>query len=125
MIDLIGRPYRRGADGTGEDGAIDCINLVYEVEKRLGVPTPPFNPSWYEQCASQFGKDLLKWGDRVDRPEYDGDVLLLDGTGPIFAVVWNNGCLYINETLKAVTWCPLEGLSSNRCFRMKRTLSKL
>ncbi len=119
MIDLIGRPYRLGADGTGADGAIDCIHLVYVVQERLGIPMPPFKDEWYGQSIRQYGRDLLKWGSRIDQPGYDGDMLLLDQGNPVFAVVWSRGCLYINRHLKAVAWCPIGTLSSRYYFRMR------
>jgi len=119
VIDLIGRPYRLGADGTGADGAIDCIHLVYVVLERLNMPTPKFKDDWYNQSVRQYGRDLLKWGSRIDQPGYDGDVLLLDQGDPVFAVVWSRGCLYINRHLKAVAWCPIGGVLSSHCFRMK------
>ena len=119
MIDLIGRPYRLGANGTGADGAIDCIHLVYVVQERLGIPMPPFKDEWYGQSIRQYGRDLLKWGSRIDQPGYDGDMLLLDQGNPVFAVVWSRGCLYINRHLKAVAWCPIGEVSSSHCFRMK------
>jgi hypothetical protein len=98
VIDLIGRPYRLGADGTGADGAIDCIHLVYVVLERMNIPTPEFRDDWYNQSVRQYGRDLLKWGSRIDQPGYDGDVLLLD---------------------QAVAWCPIDGVSNSHCFRMK------
>ena len=119
MIDLIGRPYRLGADGTEADGAIDCIHLVYVVLERMNIPTPKFKDDWYNQSVRQYGRDLLKWGSRIDQPGYDGDVLLLDQGDPVFAVVWSRGCLYINRHLKAVAWCPIGTLSSRYYFRMK------
>ena len=119
MIDLIGRPYRLGADGTGPDGAIDCIHLVYTVLERMEIPTPAFQADWYNQSVRQYGRDLLKWGTRVDEPQYDGDVLLLDQGDPVFAVVWSKGCLYINRHLKAVAWCPIGTMSRRYCFRLK------
>ena len=119
MIDLIGRPYRLGADGTDADGAIDCIHLVYVVLERMNIPRPEFKDDWYNQSVRQYGRDLLKWGTRVDQPQYDGDVLLLNQGDPVFAVVWSKGCLYVNRHLKAVAWCPIGTLSSSHCFRMK------
>ena len=56
MIDLIGRPYRLGADGTGADGAIDCIHLVYVVLERLNIPTPDFKDDWYNKVLSGMGE---------------------------------------------------------------------
>jgi len=119
LIDLIGRPYRLGADGTEEDGAIDCIHLVYIALDRLGIETPQFKEVWYGQTVRQFGRDLLRWGDRVDRPQYDGDVLLLSEGSPVFAVFWNKGCLYISLHLNAVTWSPIGRESFSHCFRTK------
>jgi len=119
VIDLIGRPYRLGADGTDPDGAIDCIHLVYTVLQRMEIPTPVFQADWYNQSVRQYGRDLLKWGIRVDEPQYDGDVLLLDQGDPVFAVVWSKGCLYINRHLKAVAWCPIGTVSGRYCFRLK------
>lgn len=119
MIDLIGRPYRLGADGTDTDGAIDCIHLVYITLERMGIVTPEFDPTWYNNNKIQILRALCRWGDRVKCPQYDGDVLLLPQTVATFAVSWNQGCLYINQHLKAVAWCRLEHIQISRCFRTK------
>ena len=119
MIDLIGRPYRLGADGTDPDGALDCIHLVYTVLGRMGVSTPEFDPAWYENNWRSIGRALVSWGRRIKNAEYDGDVLVLPQTNATFAVIWSNGCLYINQHLTAVAWCPIERLSYNHCFRMR------
>ena len=121
MIDLIGKPYRLGADGTDPDGALDCIHLVYTVLGRLGITTPEFDPSWYDGNKVQILRALLRWGDRVEQPQYDGDVLLLPQTAATFAVSWSQGCLYINQHLKAVAWSPFPVHPSCRCFRTKNT----
>ena len=117
MIDLIGRPYRLGADGTDPDGALDCINLVFVVLDRLGLPRPSSCEAWYE--GKRIGRDLLTWCRRIGQPEYDGDVLLLLQEPTAFAVYWDDGCLYINQHLKAVAWCPIGTVPSYRCFRLK------
>ena len=62
--DLIGMPYRLGADGS--DGHIDCIHLCYEVWERVGVKGPPFKQSWYEANKWEVCRDLLQWGLRVE-----------------------------------------------------------
>jgi len=121
VIDLIGRPYRLGADGSDPDGAIDCIHLVYVVLERMDIKTPKFKASWYGQSVRQYGRDLLAWGVRVKEPQYDGDVLLLKQGDPVFAVVWSRGCLYVNRHLNAVAWCPFSTKLSSHCFRMKKT----
>ena len=119
MIDLIGRPYRYGADGTDPDGALDCIHLVYTVLGRLGINTPPFDQHWYAASPIAIGRDLLQWGRRVTGANYDGDVALLAGEEPIFAVAWQNGLLYINRPLEQVAWCPIGIVPKCRCFRTK------
>ena len=115
--DLIGYRYRLGA--TGEDGEIDCIHLVYTVLGRLGMPVPDFRDDWYDASARVIARDLLRWGRRVDRAEYDGDVLLVAQDPWAFAVVWLQGVLYINTEQQKVAWCSLRQLRKYRCFRMK------
>lgn len=115
--DLVGMRYRLGADGT--NGEIDCIHLVYTVLERLDIVRPEFNEDWYNASSYKVLRDLLRWGVRVDRPEYDGDVLLMTQGNWAFAVVWLSGVLYINTELEKVSWCSLRQLSAYRCFRTK------
>ena len=115
--DLVGMRYRLGADGT--NGEIDCIHLVYTVLERLDIVRPEFNEDWYNASSYKVLRDLLRWGVRVDRPEYDGDVLLMTQGTWAFAVVWLSGVLYINTELEKVSWCSLRQLSAYRCFRTK------
>jgi len=116
-IDLIGRPYRLGADGT--DREIDCIHLVYEVLQRLGIPAPEFDPSWYDGNRKQIVRALKAWGRRIDYPQYDGDVLLIPQQGWAFAVTWQAGILYINRHLEQVAWCPITAIRQCHCFRSR------
>jgi hypothetical protein len=115
--DLIGRPYRLGADGTDADGAIDCIHMVYAALDDMGIATPTFNPDWYEASRRQIARDLLGWGRRIPKASYDGDVLLLQQDRPTFAVVWSQGTLYINPALEKVAWCRIEALLTYHAFR--------
>lgn len=115
--DLIGRPYRLGADGT--DAEIDCIHLVYVVLERLKIETPPFNPDWYTATRRQIIRDILGWGRRIQQPEYDGDILLLRESNWAFAVTWQTGILYINRHLSKVAWAPARAFSDPICFRTK------
>jgi hypothetical protein len=109
--------YKLGADGS--NGEIDCIHLVYTVLERLNIPKPEFKQSWYNASPRTVVRELKAWGNRVDRPEYDGDVLLMTQGPWAFAVVWLNGVLYINTEVERVSWCSLQQLRSFRCFRMK------
>jgi len=117
MYDLIGCPYRLGADGTGPDGAIDCIHLVYTALDRLGITTPAFDPCWYDAPPRQILKAIHDWGYRVQSSLYDGDVVLLPHKNYAFGTVWQDGILYITASLRAVTWHPLTAFHAPRCYR--------
>lgn len=117
MIQLIGTSYQLGADGNSN--TIDCIHLVYAVLRQLAIATPPFDTAWYEASDRRILRDLLTWGNRVDIPQYDGDVVLLREKTTAFAVTWQNGLFYINKDLKAVAWCPIGILPILYCFRTK------
>lgn len=111
-LDLIGRPYRLG----GGDGTIDCIQMVYEVLKRLEIPTPTFRKSWYTDSRFTISRALLQWGERVEGTPYNGDVGITTDSSPVFLVACHNGVLYINRDLNAVAWCPI-GKIPARWFR--------
>lgn len=115
--DLIGRPYRLGADGTGFDGAIDCIHLVFDVHRRLGLSVPVTRQAWYQ--GRYVARDMLTWWRRIDVAEYDGDVLLIPQPAVAFSVFWKQGCLYINQISETVAWCPIGAMPKARCFRSK------
>jgi hypothetical protein len=120
-VDLIGKPYRLGADGSDSDGAIDCIHMVYAALQDMGIPTPAFKASWYEATRRQIARDLLTWGRRIPKASYDGDILLLRQEHTIFAVAWSQGVLYINPVLEQVAWCRLEALLTYHAFRCSRS----
>ena len=119
MIDLIGLRYKLGADDT--NGEIDCIHLVYAVLDRLSIDTPKFRPEWYTASRISIARDLLRWGRRIAKPAYDGDVALLPQEAAAFAVTWQNGLLYINRDLLQVAWCPIGAMPTFPCFRMKNS----
>jgi hypothetical protein len=116
-VELIGKPYRWGADGRGSDGAIDCIHLVYAVLSELDIPTPAFNPAWYSASHRRVARDLLHWGRRISEPRYDGDVLLLLQDRMAFAVAWSQGILYINRFTQRVAWSLPEMVGECYAFR--------
>jgi hypothetical protein len=111
-------PFRLGADGS--DGYIDCIHVVYTVERALGIPTPDFNPRWYDLPRKSVLRDLYRWGCRVTDGGYDGDVVLLPQSSWAFGVAWQRGILLISPLSKRVVWSPLANLSSAYFFRTKK-----
>jgi hypothetical protein len=119
MLDLLGRPYRLGADGGGDDGAIDCIHLVYEVRTRLQLPCPPFQQNWYSAPMRSVLRDMLRWGERIEKPLYDGDVALVPSERWIFAVTWDRGLLLVSAITEKVRWCPYRSVPSCHYFRHK------
>ena len=119
ILDLLGRPYRLGADGTDPDGAIDCIHLVYKVREELGLPSPPLQPAWYSANKTTVLRVLLMWGTRVPSPVYDGTVALLPDNSWVFGVVWTQGVLAIHSLTKRVTWTPLDAVRQAHYFWQK------
>ena len=115
--DLIGMPYRLGADGS--DGYIDCIHLCYKALERMGINAPEFKPSWYEASKWEVCRDLMRWGFRVEKAEYDGDILLLPQQSWAFAVTWQTGILYVNRMSKKIQWSSVRLLTKYHCFRTK------
>lgn len=109
--DLIGRKYSYGKD--------DCIHLVIEALERMGIKNPGVKEAWYEMTPREVLKELNRYCDRLDRPSYDGDIALLDVRPLAFGVVWQNGVLYINNTLSAVDWKPVSSLMIRRFYRTK------
>ena len=109
--DLIGRKYSYGED--------DCIHLVIDALDRLGIANPGVKDAWYEMTPRQVLKELNHYCERLDRPSYDGDIALL-GVRPLaFGVLWQSGVLYINNSLCAVDWKPVDRLSIRRFYRTK------
>ncbi len=106
LADMIGTPYVYGET--------DCIHLVLTALDRMGIEAPDLNRDWYEMPARKWGKDLIRWGMRIDTPAYDGDVIVCpDPIG--FSVVWNDGALLICKARQAVHWLPLSLMSNLYC----------
>jgi hypothetical protein len=118
-FDLIGLPYKLGGDTT--DG-IDCIHVVYWTLQYLKIPTPEFKSSWYAGRRVEIGRDLLRWGYRIEEPVYDGDVVLINASTIVFGVVWDRGILIVSDFTKKVEWHPVErlGTSLQHCFRSRK-----
>ena len=102
LIDLIGTPYVYGQT--------DCIHLTLTALERMGIDAPPLDRRWYEMPIRQWARDLIKWGERVDRPSYDGDVIVSPEPG--FSVVWNQGILLTSQTAGKASWYPLKSMNS-------------
>ena len=107
---LIGRKYSYGKD--------DCIHLVFDALDQLGIKNPGVQLAWYGMSPKQVLGELNRYCDRVRHRSYDGDIALLDVRPMAFGVVWQNGVLYINNSLSAVDWKPKASLTIRRFYRM-------
>lgn len=116
-------PYRLGGDGS--DGTIDCIHLVYAVLADLKIPTPELLERWYSYPRVEIARALLRWGERVERPAYDGDVSLLEGEQIVFGVQWLDGMMVVSRESERVLWCPTSAVpirhTFRHCFRLSAT----
>lgn len=111
LHDLLGVPY--------EYGKTDCIYLTLKALERMGIDAPPLNRDWYEMSYRSWAKDLIRWGERVNEPSYDGDVIVCPEPAG-FCVVWNQGILQTNRSLGRATWLPLKCFDF-RCFHTSET----
>ena len=91
LIELVGVPY--------EYGKTDCIYITLKALELMGIDAPPLNRDWYDMSYRGWAKDLIRWGNRVDQPTYDGDVIVSPEPAG-FSVVWNHGILQTNRTLE-------------------------
>ena len=114
---LLGKSYELGADGSGS--SIDCIHLCVAVLDDLGIKRPLVNQDWYKMSRLGIVRELLHWGNRINKPLYDGDIILFSKEAHAFGVTWQQGALYINDLSKVVQWCPLHLIGPSRYFRGK------
>ena len=116
---MLGMDYVLGADGT--DRQIDCIHLCLYALDEFEIKRPALNVNWYKTSALTHLRALRKWGKKVERPTYNGDILWCGGIAPTFAVVWDTGVLHINNQSEKVHWCPVDRISNYRTFRCSHT----
>ena len=58
---------------------------------------------------------------RADRPQYDGDILLLPQQSWAFAVTWQTGILYVNRMSEKVQWSSARLFTTCPCFRSRKS----
>lgn len=112
---LIGTPYVLGKT--------DCGWMVLSVLQSLGIEAPDPDPDWYSPDKSRWLRDLIIWGDRITKPEYDGDVFV-EPLNRAFCIVWRHGFFHICPMQKVVSWSPLKFLNEDS-FRMNGASSRL
>ena len=110
-VDLIGLPYRLGADPE-KHGAADCLSLARHVVGHYGITLPPAQRSWYRRLRrkdySVFEEQLSLWGYRIDAPKVGSLALCKTDDGFALGAYWYDGCLsFLGET---VNWRPVTAL---------------
>lgn len=118
---FLGLHYQLGADGS--NGKIDCIHLVLAALDEMGIPRPAVQADWYARKRRMIFRDLYRWGERIERPVYDGDVVLIPEQDWAFGVTWQQGILHISQALGTVNWCPLRSAPPLYAFRCCLTRS--
>ena len=113
-LDLIGLPYRLGADPI-KHGAADCLTLARYVLKTYGIDSPEGNRSWYRRLRKQdysiFREQLELWGTPTDDTKVGTVALCQTGSGVGLATFIDDfpGWLSFAET--EVVWSRSEALN--------------
>ena len=104
-VDLVGMPYRLGADPE-KHGAADCLSLARHVVGHYGYTMPLPQRNWYRRLRrkdySVFPEELLLWGDIIEQPIIGSIVLCKTNDGYAMGSYWCGGCLVFLGT--QVTW---------------------
>jgi len=117
-VDLIGIPYRLGADPL-KHGATDCVNLCRTVLAWYGINTPAPTRQWYRRLrdgdTAVFWEELESWGYRTTTAAATTVALLKIGTGYGLAAYYEEGWLYCNAQMNRVAWSPFVSIEAVYC----------
>jgi hypothetical protein len=115
-VDLVGMPYRLGADPE-KHGAADCLSLARHVVGHYGYTMPAPQRNWYRRLRrkdySIFPEELSTWGDIIEQPRLGSIVLCNTNDGYAMGGYWYDGCLVFlgtQVTWKRVTDLPIAGI---------------
>jgi hypothetical protein len=87
--------------------------------REIGLNAPEDQPDWYSLDIKGILREVRKYGEAIEAPTYDGDVVLLASNPPALGVTWQNGVLYLNRLTGTADWKPLSALTILRSYRMK------
>lgn len=125
--DLIGRPYRLGAD-FAIHGSGDCLSLARTVLKHCGIDTPQPQRDWYRRIrrgdTQIFYEQLESWGQLIDEPRLGSVALCQADNGYGLAVWWDGGFLHYRGM--EVVWSPVNALDVSGLYaqNLQRLLCK-
>ena len=111
-VELVGLPYRLGADPE-KHGAADCLSLARHVVGHYGYTMPPPQRAWYRRLRrkdySVFPEQLSLWGDLIAEPRIGSVVLCKTDDGLCLGGYWCGGCLVFLGT--QVAWARVMDLA--------------
>lgn len=85
----------------------------------MGLDPPSDQPDWYSLEIKGILREVRRYGDPIEAPLYDGDVVLLASNPAALGVTWQNGILYLNRLTGTADWKPVSALTILRSYRMK------
>ena len=108
-IDLIGLPYRIGADPI-KHGATDCVNLCRFVLAWHGISTPTPERQWYRRLragdSSIFIEQLELWGHQTTTATTTTIALVRVATSYAMAAYFDGGWLHCSTQTSRAVWSP-------------------
>jgi hypothetical protein len=118
-LDLIGLPYRLGAEPERHKAA-DCLTLSRYVLKTYGVETPSGDRSWYRRLRQKdysiFKEQLDLWGTETADITVGTVALCQTDSGVCLATFISEYPGWLNFRGTEVVWSPLEGLNIERLY---------
>ena len=113
-LDLIGLPYRLGANPE-QHRAADCLTLARYVLKTYGIDSPAGDRSWYRRLRKGdyliFREQLELWGSLTDDIEVGTVALCQTGSGVGLATFIDDFPGWLSFAGTEVVWSRLEALN--------------
>ena len=118
-LDLIGLPYRLGADPE-RHGAADCLTLARYVLKTYGIDSPQGNRSWYRRLRKKdysiFREQLELWGTPTDTVKVGTVALCRTSNGLGMATFIDDYPGWLSFCGTEVVWSQAEALNIEACY---------
>ena len=118
-LDLIGLPYRLGADPE-QHGAADCLTLSKYVLGTYGIKTPPGQKSWYKRLRNKdysiFAEQLELWGTPTTDIKVGTVALCKASNGVGLATFVDDFPGWLSFVGTQVVWSPLEALNIEQLY---------
>ena len=116
-LDLIGLPYRLGANPEDHQAA-DCLSLACTVLRNYGLHPPAPRRDWYRRLRkgdySVFADELERFCEKTDTPRV-GVVALCDApNGVCLATFYESG--WLSFVGLVVKWSPIGALSVRQLY---------